>query len=263
MKLIFKGIGNNDGITNSTMGYATAGNAIGDPNGWNLIFNPYPCSIDLDVVFGTTQPHYQVGAHLFNSLTSAFEIRTTTAIGNGNSTTIAPGQAFFIKVDALADLSAGYYDFDNSVRTILEAPNFYKTAPPSIKLILSKDDVSQSSINGYLIDQNIKGYSSEFDISGNWLDLSKAIIAFEKDGFQEKRLLSIASVNADQNTMPLSFYAPVTGNFKIEISNKLSYDVWLDVLERRCCVAPPPSHQVVRHLRSSTLNAENAEIRRG
>lgn len=220
VKLTFKGIGNNGSVTNSTMGYATAGNAMGDPNGWNLIFNPYPCSIDLDVVFGTVEPHYQIGTHLLvHSEPISYEIRTTTAVNNGNQATIAPGQSFFVKLDALADLNAGYFDFDNSVRTVLEAPDYYKTASPSFKLILSKDDVNQSSVNGYLINRNVQGYSSELDISGNWIDSSKAIIAFEKDGFSEKRLLSVASVNSNQNTIRLSFYAPQNGNYSIEISN--------------------------------------------
>jgi hypothetical protein len=228
VKLTFKGIGNNDGITNSTMGYATAGNALGDPNGWNLIFNPYPCSIDLDVVFGTPEPHYQIGTHLYDASLDAFEIRTTTTVNNGNATTIAPGQSFFVKVDALADLNAGYFDFDNTVKTLAATPSFLKSNTPGFNLVISRNGLELSKLTGYLDQHRDAKYLSKKDISGNWSDSSKAILAITRNGHNGTHLLSISAIDYETEMLPVSIYVPVSGNYSIGLASKsLDKEIYL------------------------------------
>lgn len=218
--LIFKGDLNNGPTTNSVMGYAAASNAIGDPNGWNLVFNPYPCAIDLDVVFGVSEPHYQIGAHLYDASLDAFEIRTTTLVNNGNSATIAPGQSFFVKVDALGDLNAGYYDFDNSVKTLSEAPDFLKTKMPGLDLVLSKNGIELSKAITYLDQKRDSEYLSEKDISGNWSDSSKAILAIARKGFDGVHLLSISAFDSETEILPVSFYVPTAGTYSIKLEKR-------------------------------------------
>lgn len=226
--LVFKGMSNNGVTVNSNMGYGTAINAIGDPNGWNLIFNPYPCSIDLDAVFGASEPHYQIGAHLYDADSDVFEIRTTTAVNNGNATAIAPGQSFFVKVDALADLSSGYYDFDNLVKTLATAPSLLKSNTPRFNLVLLKNREEHSNVIGYLDQTRAVRYLSEKDISGNWSDSTKAILAIARNGHDGTRLLSVSAIDYETEVLPVSLYAPESGSYSVRLfSNSTDKEIYL------------------------------------
>ncbi len=129
IKLRFKGIANHGAVSGPTLGLGTSSHTTGsDAVGWNLIPNPYSSSLDLDVLFASLPANYQTGAQIWDPISETYELRSTTAQTVGNPTAIAPGQSFFVKLNAGANTAAGVYDFTEADRTITKSPVFKKRA---------------------------------------------------------------------------------------------------------------------------------------
>ena len=225
LKLTFKGTLVNGKITN-TLGLGTASNAQGDPIGWNMLYNPYPCSIDLDVLFSGLPLGYQAGAHVHNPATNSFEIRTTSTINNGNPTTIAPGQAFFVKLDAGSNVNSGFYDFDNSVKTVAESSVLHKRNEGYLNLTVQE----KSSSAEVFIRLNHQGevyYDSDLDISSFAADSSGLQFAVLKEGSLKMRELSLAQFRNDVKIIPLKIQS-FNGKVALKVEMKLNdTDVYL------------------------------------
>ncbi|MCT4624221.1 MAG: hypothetical protein N4A46_11405, partial [Schleiferiaceae bacterium] len=218
VKLTFKGNLVNGMISNS-LGLGTASDATGDPTGWNMLYNPYPCSIDLDQLFNGMPANYQIGAHVFNPATGTFEIRATTAINNGNATTIAPGQALFVKLDAGADVNSGFYDFGNSVKTISSVSPLYKNQNEWIKInVASKSDTVRGFV--YLDESGTHYYNEHADVSVMAIDSTQLKLSIIKQGNSKSRNLGIAKFDRDVKEIPLRIQ-PQGGVVSIRIEKNL------------------------------------------
>jgi len=78
--------------------------------GWNLIGNPYPSSIDFESI--TISPDINYNFYIYNSDNKNFEIYQQGGVSlNGADQYILPNQAFFIKTDANTT-----FDIDNTSR---------------------------------------------------------------------------------------------------------------------------------------------------
>lgn len=229
--LSVKGTLNNGSVTNSQLGYGTASNVVGsDADGWNYIVNPYPCSINLDDVFANVPANYQVGAHIYNTASNSFEVRTLSSINNGNATGIAPGQSFFIKLDAGADLNTGFFNFSNIVRT-LDEPPLYKSSTSSITFNVTRDGkVAQ----GHLYYQNDASlnYNSKTDISvfSDTTD-TNLYFAFLKRESHKMRKLSHAGfpLNSTPVVMPIAIYSSMETFVELtSVNNTTGKTYWLE-----------------------------------
>lgn len=76
---------------------ATQGGAA--DNGWNLVANPYPATIDWDAV-GWTKTNINGATYIFRYNTGQFATYNGGVGVNGGSSLIAPGQAFFVQAIA-------------------------------------------------------------------------------------------------------------------------------------------------------------------
>jgi hypothetical protein len=120
----FTGIVNNGSI--STPVTRTNVPSLGDFNGWNLVGNPYPCSLDLSTVTGWTnlEPwayfwHPGEGSGSSGYTGGNYDVYGGGLIPNGATThsQYAPAlQGFFVKVTSTGSPSSGTYHVDNGNR---------------------------------------------------------------------------------------------------------------------------------------------------
>lgn len=120
-----------------------------DPNlitGWNLIANPYPSNIDIQVLVADPDfdPAYkavhvwdatnQQYAALTDDLSSAIDWSTNAALGAASN--VAPFQAFWVKADAVPSSGASVeaVTLKNTHRTLTSNLNVFKQTPPVIAI---------------------------------------------------------------------------------------------------------------------------------
>ncbi len=85
---------------NFTIGYCAAGcNNGGGENGFNLVANPYPCTIDWDAAAGWSRTALDATVYVWNAALGNYA--TYNGIGvNGGTNLLAAGQGFMVKANA-------------------------------------------------------------------------------------------------------------------------------------------------------------------
>ncbi len=87
----------NKGNQNMPVAYTNTGNAAGD--GWNLIANPYPCTIDWDATTWT-KTNMDNAVYVWNASTGQYATYVNGVAANGGSRYVPHTQAFFVKANA-------------------------------------------------------------------------------------------------------------------------------------------------------------------
>ncbi len=127
--------------------------------GWNLVGNPYPSSIDWDASTGWTKTNINNAIYLHvNASTWATYIAGAGV--NGGSRYIAPGQGFFVRATA-----GGTLGMTNSVR-IHHSTSFFKNAADEIISNFVRLQVSGNSYNDEAIIRIVPEATNGFD--ANW-----------------------------------------------------------------------------------------------
>ncbi|MEI6900837.1 MAG: T9SS type A sorting domain-containing protein, partial [Bacteroidota bacterium] len=94
----------NAGSKSSTTTFSYSGVNEADNKGWNLVGNPYPCSIDWDASSGWTKTNINdaIYLHVDNSTWATY---VGGAGVNGGTRYIAPSQGFFVRASAAGELA--------------------------------------------------------------------------------------------------------------------------------------------------------------
>ncbi len=122
-------------LNTATQSYSTAYSGVS--NGWNLVGNPYPSSIDWSAASGWTKTNVNNAIYIHvNAATWATFNGSGT---NGGTRYIAPGQGFFVQASA-----AGTLAMTNAVK-VHNATTFFKNAEATVPNLLRL----QVSGNGY------------------------------------------------------------------------------------------------------------------
>jgi hypothetical protein len=101
--------------------------ATNNPNGWNLLGNPYPSSLNWEAVSIPTNMTTEV--HYIEAATGA-DLSYVKGSGGTGSQYIAPMQGFFVSTAASATLS-----INSAVRTHAGADNWYKSTPDDLVIL--------------------------------------------------------------------------------------------------------------------------------
>lgn len=177
----------------------TADNAFG----WNLLGNPYPSSIDWDMV---TIPAYMNGAVYYLDAQSGNYVSYNGGMGGGSSY-VPPVQGFFVSATGAGPLS-----FDNSVRTHMEGSNYYKNElSNSIELIASGNGFSDATYIRF--DENATaGFDGEYDAYKLFgLEYNNLLPQVYTTGGDKLSINVLPEVNA----IPVSFRAGIDGQYTI------------------------------------------------
>ena len=191
-----------------------------NPYGWNLLGNPYPSSIDWDIV---TKPAYINGAVYYLDAVSGNYVSYNGGMGGG-SQYIPPEQGFFVSATG-----PGPFQVDNSVRTHTNGSSFYKSELTYMAEI-------QAIGNGYSDVTHIRfdedatsGFDGQYD--------AYKLFSLEYNN----RLPQIYTIGGDKlsinvlpatNVVPLLFRSGVEGSFTISIGEIKDIDyLFLEDLE--------------------------------
>jgi hypothetical protein len=136
--------------------------AAGGNNGWNLVGNPYPSSIDWEAASGWTKTNIEASTYRFDGAGSGnWAIWNGITGTNGATQFIASGQGFFVAVNDDGS-SIGTLEFTNEVR-IHDNTAFYKEEPVDIvKLKVSGNDYSDETAV-YFREGATVGFDSQLD----------------------------------------------------------------------------------------------------
>ncbi len=97
----FGGLLNTADISSVSLSYNGYGNLIpvNDALGWNLLGNPFSCSLDWDLIDNTLDP--SIGRAIYFNTNGTFASWVNGVGTNGGSNLIPPMQGFFIKTNAI------------------------------------------------------------------------------------------------------------------------------------------------------------------
>ncbi len=192
--------GSTDNLTRNTSG-------SGD-EGWNMVGNPYPSSIDWDASSGWSNANIDDAIYIINNGTWASYIGTTGT--NGGSRYIAPGQGFFVRVSS--GNTTGTLQMDDDVRknnntSFLKARETFDF----VKLALSGLDRTDETVIRFL-EESTNDFDSQYD----------AYKKFATDG-EIPQLYSHSdeeySINSVQSaeSMPLGLKCALSSEFTIVV----------------------------------------------
>ena len=114
-------------------------------DGWNLLGNPYPCTIDWDAVYGLNSSNVSSFVYYWSASANNYATYNNLAPGattNGGSDKIPSSQAFFIRKTTTGNAS---FFLNSTVKATDYNPTFFKEEENNlalIKLEVSKDGFS-------------------------------------------------------------------------------------------------------------------------
>ncbi len=224
------------------------GNAVGY-GGYNLVGNPYACSIDWNTFSATSPtagiygPNVSGTIYIYNETTKVYgTYNNSNGIGlNGGTHVIPSGQGFFVQASA----TGASLTFNESAKTtaqfagptqptgntlLLNAMQPGKTGPQYIRLEMSTDSLNKeetvinfdkSAESKYVIDED-----SQFLHGGGQVSLSSMS--------SDSVMLAINTIpypKSKNKTVRLNINAPASGAFKMRVSEIRNvpdvYDFWL------------------------------------
>ncbi len=181
--------------------------------GWNLIGNPYPSSIDWDAVSGWTKTN--VNAATYVHVNSATWATYVGSVGNdGGTQFIAPGQGFFVRASA-----AGTLSMTDAVR-VHHATPFFKSSdvviPDLVRLQVSGNTYTNQAVVRFLPDATAE-FDGDYDAYKLFGDVPEAAQIYTTGSIP----LSINSL-PETDSVPVGVKAGVSGTYTIaatEINN--------------------------------------------
>ncbi len=187
--------------------YSTTAASYSSPNGgWNLVGNPYPCSIDWSAASGWTKTNVNNAIYVHrNSSTWATFIEGVAA--NSGTRYIAPGQGFFVQSTA-----AGTLAMTNAVK-VHNATTFFKNADEVVPNLL-RIEVSGNGYKDEAVVRFAPEATAEFD--GNYDahklygDVAEAAQVYTLGSIP----LAINSLPAT-STVPLGIYTGAAGTYTL------------------------------------------------
>lgn len=179
-------------------------------DGYNLVGNPYPCTIDWDAASGWTKTNITGAIYIWDPAINNYMSYSNGAGTNGGSRYIPATQGFFVKANA----GGGSLAINNNARVSTMSVNHRSTASNVLSLKVLNENYSDETIIRFN-----SNASFEFD---DQYDADK-LLSFDLNVPQ------IFTVNSDQrnysiNTIPelvnsysvnLSLIANITGNYQI------------------------------------------------
>ena len=181
-------------------------------NGWNLVGNPYPSSIDWDAASGWTKINVNRTIYFEKAGDWATYISgegATPGVGaNGGNQFIASGQGFFVSV---ADVGNGILAMNNNVR-VHNAGTFFKNAAVSslVRLQVSGFSNSDEAVVRF-IDEATVEYDNRYDAVKLFGDKYDSAQIYTVGG----NSLTINSLPPGTTGVPLGIHAYKTGIYTI------------------------------------------------
>jgi hypothetical protein len=188
-------------------------------NGWNLVGNPYPSSINWNAgAWVKTNINDQIA--IYRPSTNSYSYYTTTGgvIVNDGSNIIGSGQAFWVRATATPTLTC-----TEAVKTTSAPPTVLLKTTPSNQLRLK---LTQDSSN---IDETVIAFGDKyFDDYLETEDVNKLVNATVNIssvvGVEKYAAINFTSNNYTEKTIPLSVWGNTNGNYQLDLTQVEGFD---------------------------------------
>ena len=206
------------GFTASYSGTLNTGNQTystafsGGSNGWNLVGNPYPCSIDWNASSGWTKTNVNAATYCHvTGASGAANFGWATYVGststNGGSQYIAPGQGFFVRSTAVGTLA-----MTNAVK-VHNATTFFKNAdevvPNLLRIEVSGNGYKDEAVIRFAAEATAE-FDGNYDAHKLYGDVAEAAQVYTLGSIP----LAINSMPAT-STVPLGIYTGAAGTYTL------------------------------------------------
>lgn len=213
----------NSGALSSALNYTEGLNA--DENGWNLAGNPYPSSIDWELV---TANGFATSMYQYDKTSKQYKVYQQGGLSlNGGQQYIMPGQAFFVRAGSATaslglnnDMRLHYFA---SAATTTEAPNNY------LKLRVEGNGYSDETIVRFT-DAATDNYDEVLDAFKLLSPDTEVPQLFTLSGTESLKMTinSLKPGNDNAVTVPLNFRAGVDGTYTLTATD-LNFDATIPI----------------------------------
>jgi len=194
-------------------------------DGWNLVGNPFPSTIDWDAASGWTRTGLNNAIYVLdNGQTSPVFATYVGGVGtNGGSRYIATGQAFFVKSDG------GPINFraTESVKAAGTQTTFFREAGEKdiIRIALKKGNVSDETIIRFN-ESATNGFDTQFDaykLKNQTFNLSSVI-------GESKYAINALNEISCSTSLKLNISDAPVGTYQLELSQSDSFEAGVEVV---------------------------------
>lgn len=206
------------GFTASYSGTLNTGNQTystafsGGSNGWNLVGNPYPCSIDWNASSGWTKTNVNAATYCHvtgasGAANAGWATYVDITSTNGGSQYIAPGQGFFVRSTAVGTLA-----MTNAVK-VHNATTFFKNAdevvPNLLRIEVSGNGYKDEAVVRFAAEATAE-FDGNYDAHKLYGDVAEAAQVYTLGSIP----LAINSMPAT-STVPLGIYTGAAGTYTL------------------------------------------------
>jgi hypothetical protein len=218
------------GIITLPVSYTT-----GKGEGWNLVGNPYPCTIDYEATSGWAKTNMGPGVAIYRPSTNSYAYSVSTGGANpsnlstnGGSQYIASGQSFFVKANGVAPSLT----CTEAVKVTNQGTpiNLFKGVPANqLRLTLTQDS---NNIDEALI-AFATDYKDAFDNNEDIVKLPNSNVNISSVfGTDKYAAINLTSKNYTEKTIPLSVWSSKNGNLQLSFSQLAGFDAGVTIFLR-------------------------------
>ena len=205
----------------------------GKGDGWNLVGNPYPCTIDYEASSGWVKNNMGSGVAIYRPSTNSYAYSLSSGGTNpsnlsinGGSQYIASGQSFFVKANGTGAPSLSCTE---AVKVTNQGSpiNLFKGVPANqLRLTLKLDS---SNIDETLI-AFAANYKDTFDNNEDISKIPNANVNISTIvGTEKYAAINLTSNNYKEKVMPLSVWSNKNGNLQLSFSQLAGFDAGVTV----------------------------------
>ena len=197
--------------------FTSSGNSLND--GWNLIGNPYPSTIDWNAV-GWTKTNIDATIYFRDNGTTPGHWESWNGVVGTNGTTsyIAMGQGFWIKANAAVPVLAA----SENVKAPTQSTTFFRDSEPTdlARIVLSKGIIKDEAIIHFREDA-----TSAFDSHADaWKLQNESFNLSSLSRGNEKFAINSWSALTCNTSISLSIDNMEQGNYQLKFSNLQSFE---------------------------------------
>jgi hypothetical protein len=205
----------------------------GKGEGWNLVGNPYPCTIDYEASSGWAKTNMGSGVAIYRPSTNSYAYSLSTGGANpsnltinGGSQYIASGQAFFVKANGIGTPTLTCTE---AVKVTNQGSpiNLFKGVPTNqLRLTLTQDSSN--------IDETLIAFAANYkDAFDNNEDISKIpnanVNLSTVVGTEKYAAINLTSNNYKEKVMPLSVWSNKNGDLQLSFSQLAGFDAGITI----------------------------------
>jgi hypothetical protein len=193
--------------------------SLGQYNGWNLVGNPYPSAVDLQVTAGWSWSHVGSTAYYWDGTLGRYAAWNWSGSGsgqNGGTRYVPSSQGFFVHCNAIPP-ETGSYEINNLAR-VHSSQTFWKSS--EIRQISNELRLWAGDATGdldELVIRFVDGSSPAFDDNFDAYKLygSQPVQVYGRTTDNVSTAIYTVPVMADNTLVPVSILPAASGSFKL------------------------------------------------